>query len=138
MSRSLASFITIFLFLYILPSVHGQNGKLMGRVTDSANGEGMMMAVIRIDSTTFKCIADEKGNFVIAPGETKVINFILGDMNVNMLNGFEVWAVEQTNNDKHLTREIRQSDGVVVGYTGVTSTRNGDPSVADGIKRMPG
>ena len=165
MSRSVSFFLTVILSLLILPSSFGQNGKLVGRVTDSANGEGLMMAIIRIDSTTLKCTADEKGNFVIndippgmytvrvnfdgykpkeihgvqvAPGETKVLNFILGDMSVNMLGDFEVWAVEQTNNDNHLTKEMKQSDGVVVGYTGVTSTKNGDPSVADGLKRMPG
>ncbi|HEY6162468.1 MAG TPA: carboxypeptidase-like regulatory domain-containing protein, partial [Bacteroidia bacterium] len=65
MSRSVSFFLTVILSLLILPSSFGQNGKLVGRVTDSANGEGLMMAIIRIDSTTLKCTADEKGNFVI-------------------------------------------------------------------------
>ena len=106
----------LFAFLFAAPAAFAQTGKIQGRVTDAATGEGLPGVNVRIEGTTQGTATDLDGNYVIIgvrPGTYVIVASYIG-FNTQRVENVRVQIDLTTRIDFALREETLQGEEVVI------------------------
>jgi len=106
---------TIFVFILYSKPVQAQNKVISGKVTDAADGSGLIGATVMVKDTKQGSMTDANGNFTIAAPENAVLVFSMLSYVTQEIpaNGRSEINVQLKGDNKGL------NEVVVVGYTSV-------------------
>ncbi len=141
----------------------GQTGRVSGRITDKATGEGVYGALIIVAGTAKAVPADADGsyaldlapgtytlnvnsvgfkpqrfeNVVVTAGQAVSLSAALQD-NTAALGTVAVVGQKQTGTDVSLIKDLKQSEVVVSGVSAEQIVKTQDRDAAEVVKRIPG
>ncbi|WP_310393919.1 TonB-dependent receptor domain-containing protein [Hymenobacter sp.] len=152
-----------FLLLLTSTLAFGQQGTLVGKVTDKKTKEGVIGATVLVTGTTQAAPVDIEGNYslsldpgtynitvtyvgykpltfpgiVIASGQPTTLN---GEMEASStsLGDVVVTGVKQTGTEVALIQDLKKSEVVVSGMSNDQIVKTLDRDAAEVVKRIPG
>ena len=161
----IGSTLAVSVFLTAIPAVHAQTttGRVAGRITDKATGEGVYGALVIVAGTAQAVPADTDGAFVldlapgtytlnvnsvgfkpqkladvvVKPGQTTTVSAALQDNNT-ALGTVAVVGQKQMGTDVALLNDLRRSEVVVSGVSAEQIVKTQDRDAAEVVKRIPG
>ncbi|WP_305004649.1 TonB-dependent receptor [Hymenobacter aranciens] len=141
----------------------GQQGKLVGKVTDKKTKEGVIGATVLVTGTTQAAPVDLDGSYslpldagtysitmtyvgfkpltfpgiVIRSGQTTTLDAAMEE-NATSLNEVTVTGVKQTGTEVALIQDLKKSEVVVSGMSNDQIVKTLDRDAAEVVKRIPG
>jgi TonB-dependent receptor len=152
-----------FFLLWMNAVAFGQQGKLVGKVTDKKTKEGVIGATVLVTGTTTAAPVDLEGNYslpldagtysitmtyvgfkpltfpsvVIRSGQTTTLDATMEE-NATSLNEVTVTGVKQTGTEVALIQDLKKSEVVVSGISSDQIVKSLDRDAAEVVKRVPG
>jgi TonB-dependent receptor len=152
-----------FFLLWMNALAFGQQGKLVGKVTDKKTREGVIGATVLVTGTTTAAPVDLEGNYslpldagtysitmtyvgfkpltfpgvVIRSGQTTTLDASMEE-NATSLNEVTVTGVKQTGTEVALIQDLKKSEVVVSGISSDQIVKSLDRDAAEVVKRVPG
>ena len=152
-----------FFVLWMNAFAFGQQGKLVGKVTDKKTKEGVIGATVLVTGTTQAAPVDLDGSYslpldagtysitmtyvgfkpltfpgiVIRNGQTTTLDAAMEE-NATSLNEVTVTGVKQTGTEVALIQDLKKSEVVVSGMSNDQIVKTLDRDAAEVVKRIPG
>ena len=152
-----------FLCLWMNVLAFGQQGKLVGKVTDKKTNEGVIGATVLVTGTTQAAPVNVDGSYelpldagtynitvtyvgykpltfpgiIIKSGETTTLNGTMEESSTS-LGDVVVTGVKQTGTEVALIQDLRRSEVVVSGMSNDQIVKTLDRDAAEVVKRIPG
>jgi TonB-dependent receptor len=152
-----------FFVLWMNVLAFGQQGKVVGKVTDKKTKEGVIGATVLVTGTTQAAPVDIDGSYtlpldagtysitmtyvgfkpltfpgvVVRSGQTTTLDAAMEE-NATSLNEVTVTGVKQTGTEVALIQDLRKSEVVVSGMSNDQIVKTLDRDAAEVVKRIPG
>lgn len=152
-----------FLLLFVHTLAFGQQGTLVGKVTDKKTNEGVIGATVLVTGTTQAAPVDIDGNYslpldagtynitvtfvgykpltfpgiVIKSGQPTTLNGVM-EPSATTLSGVVVTGAKQTGSEVSLLKDLKMSEVVVSGMSNDQIVKSLDRDAAEVVKRIPG
>ena len=152
-----------FFLLWMNALAFGQQGTLVGKVTDKKAGEGVIGATVLVTGTTQAAPVNVDGSYslpldpgtynitmtyvgykpltfpgiVIASGQPTTLNGVMEE-SATSLTEVTVTGVKQTGTEVALIQDLKKSEVVVSGMSNDQIVKSLDRDAAEVVKRIPG
>ena len=152
-----------FLLLWVNALAFGQQGTLVGKVTDKKAGEGVIGATVLVTGTTLAAPVNVDGSYalpldpgtynitmtyvgfkpltfpgiVIVSGNSTTLNGVMEE-SATSLTEVTVTGVKQTGTEVAMIQDLKRSEVVVSGMSNDQIVKSLDRDAAEVVKRIPG